>query len=229
MTKIQELLFQNEDCEYKDFHAKLMPTICKEKIIGVRVPVIRKLAKDLFVNEIELVNNFFNELPHKYYEENNLHAFLIEQIKDFDECLSLTEKFLPFIDNWATCDSFKPKVFKKNLPAVLDFSKKWLKSSEVYTIRFGIGCLMNYFLDDEFSPTYFDLVCNVKSDEYYVKMMQAWYFATALTKQYNSALQVIKEKKLDLWTHNKAIQKAIESYRISTEYKTQLRAMKRLS
>ena len=227
MTHIQKLLFENQDLIYKDFHARLMPTISKDKIIGVRIPILRKLAKDLYKTEHSLVNDFLKELPHKYYEENNLHAFFIEQIKDFDECINLTENFLPFVDNWATCDSFKPKVFKKNLLAVLDFSRKCLKSSEVYTVRFGIGCLMNYFLDEHFLPEYFDLVLNVNNGDYYVKMMKAWYFATALAKQKNHALKIISEHKLDQWTHNKTIQKAIESYRISPDLKSHLRTMKR--
>lgn len=227
MTQIQNLLFQNQDLIYKDFHARLMPTISADKIIGVRIPVLRKLAKDLFKTEHDLVNDFLKVLPHQYYEENNLHAFFIEQIKDFDECISLTEKFLPFIDNWATCDSFKPKVFKKNLPAVLEFSKNWLKSSDVYTVRFGMGCLMNYFLDEDFLPEYFDLILNVNMDDYYIKMMKAWYFATALAKQFNFAINIIKENKLDQWTHNKTIQKAIESFRIPSDIKVQLRTMKR--
>ena len=226
MTKIQEMLFQNQDLKYKEFHAKLMPTINPKSIIGVRTPVIRTLAKDLFKNNSELVNNFFLELPHKYYEENNLHAFLIEQIKDFSECVLQTQKFLPFIDNWATCDSFKPKTFKKNLPQLLELSKNWIKSRHTYTCRFGMGCFMNYFLDDQFSQAFFDLILSIKNNDYYIKMMKAWYFATALAKQYDSALKILQSNRLDQWTHNKTIQKAIESYRISEEKKEVLRELK---
>ena len=226
MTKIQSILFENQDTKYKDFHAKLMPTISKDTIIGVRIPILRKLAKDLFKAEPKLVADFFQELPHKFYEENNLHAFFLELITDFDKCIVETEKFLPFIDNWATCDSFKPKIFKKNLLQVLEFAKKWINSSHTYTIRYGIGCLMNYFLDKDFSKEYYDLILNVKSDEYYIKMMKAWYFATALAKQYESAITVLENHQLDQWTHNKTIQKAIESYRIPTETKDYLRKLK---
>lgn len=166
------------------------------------------------------------ELPHKYYEENNLHAFLIEQIKDFSECVLQTQKFLPFIDNWATYDSFKPKTFKKNLPQFLELSKNWIKSSQTYTCRFGMGCFMNYFLDDHFSQAFFDLILSVKNNDYYIKMMKAWYFATALAKQYDSALKILQSNRLDQWAHNKTIQKAIESYRISEEKKEVLRNLK---
>jgi hypothetical protein len=184
------------------------------------------LAKDLFKNNFELVSNFFLELPHKYYEENNLHAFLIEQIKDFSECVLQTQKFLPFIDNWATCDSFKPKTFKKNLPQLLELSKTWIKSPHTYTCRFGMGCLMNYFLNDQFSHDYFDLILSIQNDDYYIKMMKAWYFATALAKQYDSAIKILQKNRLDQWTHNKTIQKAIESYRISEEKKEVLKKLK---
>ncbi len=225
MTQIQNLLFQKQDSAYKDFHSKLMPTISNEKIIGVRTPVLRKLAKELFKTEQPLVKEFFLELPHEYYEENNLHAFLIEQIAGFSECAAQTEKFLPFIDNWATCDSFRPKVFKKNLPQVLELSKKWIRSNYTYTIRFGIGCFMNYFLDEQFSPEHFDLVLGVKNENYYIKMMKAWYFATALAKQYESAVKVLENHRLDRWTHNKTIQKAVESYRITAEQKVELKKL----
>ena len=225
MTKIQEMLFQNQDLKYKEFHAKLMPTINPESIIGVRTPVIRTLAKDLFKNNFELVNNFFLELPHKYYEENNLHAFLIEQIKDFSECVLQTQKFLPFIDNWATCDSFKPKTFKKNLPQLLELSKTWIKSSHTYTCRFGMGCFMNYFLDDQFSPDYFDLILSIKNNDYYIKMMKAWYFATALAKQWSDTIPYIEQRMLPADVHKKTIRKAIESYRITAEQKAHLRQL----
>ena len=226
MERIQNILFQNQDLVYKDFHAKLMPTIEKDTIIGVRIPILRKLAKELNKTEPELVQIFFQELPHKYYEENNLHAFLIEQITNFSECILQTENFLPHINNWATCDSFKPKIFKQNLPQLLEYSKKWMTSNKIYTIRFGIGCLMNYFLDENFSTDLFDLVLNIKNDDYYIKMMKAWYFSTALIKQYNSAIKILENQKLDTWTHNKTIQKAIESYRLSDKTKKILKNIK---
>lgn len=226
MTKIQTILFENQDLNYKNFHGKLMPNISPNTIIGVRIPILRKLAKDLFKTEPNLVADFFQELPHKFYEENNLHAFLLEQITDFEKCVFETERFLPFIDNWATCDSFKPKIFKKNLPKILELSKKWINSNHTYTIRYGIGCFMNYFLDKAFVPDFLDLVLNVKNDEYYIKMMKAWYFATALAKQHENTIKILETHKLDQWTHNKTIQKAIESYRIPLETKDYLRKLK---
>ena len=171
--------------------------------------------------------SFLDELPHKFFEENQLHAFIISEIKDYDECILYLNKFLPYVDNWATCDQMSPKVFKKNHSKLLDQIKVWIKSSKTYTIRFGIGMLMQYYLDDDFKLEYLEMVSNIKSDEYYVNMMIAWYFATALAKQYDSTIKIIEGKKLDVWTHNKTIQKAIESYRITFEQKDYLRSLKR--
>lgn len=224
ILKIQKRLFELQDISYRDFHSKLMPTIEKEKVIGVRVPVLRDFAKELFKNGN--YKEFMMDLPHKYYEENNLHAFLIEQIRDFDDCIKETEKFLPYIDNWATCDMLRPKVFKKYLTELLGRIKVWVKKDECYTVRFGIEMLMCYFLDDYFEEEYPELVSHISSDEYYINMMISWYFATALSKKYDKILPYIKDKKLPRWVHNKAIQKAIESRRISKEQKNYLKTLK---
>lgn len=221
---IQSRLFELQDLEYRDFHAKLMPNIEYENIIGVRVPNVRALAKNYFKEEAS--KEFVKCLPHKYYEENNLHAFLLEQIKDFNECVEAVDVFLPYVDNWATCDSCRPKVFGKHLEELLPWIKKWLKSKNTYEVRFGIEMLMNFYLDDAFEEKYLIWVSEVKSEEYYIKMMIAWYFATALAKQYETTLSYIEEKKLSDWTHNKAIQKAVESYRITAQQKEYLRSLK---
>lgn len=224
MNKIQNKLFEMQDLEYKAFHSKLMPTIDEDKIIGVRIPVLRKFANE-FAKSVE-VEKFIADLPHAYYEENNLHAFVLEKTKDFDLAVKLTEKFLPYIDNWATCDMFSPKVFKKNKDKILELAKKWMKSEHTYTVRYGIGVMMRYFLEEDFKEEYLELVASVKSGEYYVNMMIAWYFATALAKQYESAVKYIREKRLDVWVHNKAIQKAVESYRVPNETKEYLKTLK---
>lgn len=224
MTQIQKQLFAMQDLEYKDFHSKLIPNINPKLVIGVRTPELRKFAKSLSSDESK---DFMAKLPHEYYDENNLHAFLIEQIKDFDECISALNKFLPFVDNWATCDMMRPKVFKKHLPELLEQIKIWIESADAYTVRFGLGMLMCYYLDDEFEMEYLNLAASVKSEEYYVKMMVAWFFATALAKQYDAAIDFIENRHLDKWVHNKSIQKAAESYRITKEQKDYLKTLKR--
>lgn len=224
MNSIQKKLLEMQDIEYKNFHSKLMPTIDDERIIGIRVPALRKFAKTLFKQDIK--NSFMNNLPHYYYEENNIHAFLIERIDDFDEALEETNKFLPYIDNWATCDMFSPKVFGKNKERLIEEIKKWLSSSEPYTIRYAIGMLMRYFLDEDFKSEYAQWVAAVKTDEYYVKMMKAWYFATALAKQYDIAVTYISNHVLDETEHRMTIQKAIESHRISDTRKQILKKYK---
>lgn len=224
MTKIQQELFEMQDLKYRDFHSRLMPNIDKERIIGVRTPQLRKFAAQL--GKRGEAEEFIKSLPHKYYEENNLHAMLIERIKDYDEAMAETERFLPFIDNWATCDMFKPKVFAKNKDKLIDKIYEWLGSDRTYTVRYAIGLLMSLFLDDDYDVRYMKDVAAVKSDEYYVNMMIAWYFATALTKQYSDASEIIKKRRLEPWTHNKAIQKAIESRRISNDAKEKLRKLK---
>lgn len=221
---IQNELFKMQDKNYKNFHSKLIPTIDSDLIIGVRTPVLRKFAKEF--SKTSESKEFIGNLPHKYYEENNLHAFIIEQIKDFDEALEETEKFLPYIDNWATCDSFLPKIFKKNTDKLLPYVKKWITSDKTYTIRYGIGVLMSLYLDNEFKAEYLKLAASVKSDEYYVNMMIAWYFATALAKQYDYAVPFITEYKLAPWIHNKTIQKSVESLRITKDTKEFLKSYK---
>lgn len=219
---IEKKLLSMQDIEYKNFHKKLMPTISEYSIIGIRVPELRKFAKEIYGTEEAA--EFMSELPHKFYEENNLHAFLIEQIKDFDEAIRKTEEFLPYIDNWATCDGFFPKVFVKNHDKLIPKIKVWLGSDKPYTVRYAIGLLMKCFLDDDFKPEYPKMAADVKSDEYYVKMMQAWYFATAIAKQYDAVIKYFTEKKLDVWVHNKSLQKAIESRR--TDNKEYLKKLK---
>ncbi len=218
-------LFEMQDLKYRDFHSRLMPTVPKELIIGVRTPDLRKFAGK--IAKTPIAEDFMRKLPHKYYEENNLHAFLIEQIRDYDKCVEEINRFLPFVDNWATCDMLRPKVFKKHLPELLGEIKKWLKSDETYTVRFGIECLMCYYLDENFSPEYPKIVSEIHSGEYYIKMMQAWYFATALAKRYDEIVPYLEQNKLDSDTHNKTIRKAVESCRITDGQKAFLKTLKR--
>ena len=220
-------LFELQDKKYRDFQIKLIPTTSPDNVIGVRTPDLRKYAKEL-VKEDNYAS-FLDSLPHKYFDENQLHAFIISEIKDYDKCIQYINRFLPYIDNWATCDQLSPKVFKKHHDKLIEQIKNWLSSKETYTIRFGIGMLMNYYLDDDFKKEYLKLVCNIKSNEYYVNMMRAWYFATALAKQYNVVIPYIEKQKLDSWTHNKTIQKALESYRITPEQKEYLKKLKNLA
>ena len=224
MTQIQKRLFEMQDLKYRDFHSRLMPNIDKDLVIGVRTPQLRKFAAE--VSKSGGAAEFIKVLPHKYYEENNLHAMLIEHIKDYDATIIETERFLPFIDNWATCDMFKPKIFNRNKDKLIDKIYEWMDSDSVYTVRYAIGMLMKFFLDEDFDTKYLDTAAAVKSDEYYINMMIAWYFATALAKQYDDAIKVIENRRLDPWTHNKAIQKAIESYRIDKGTKDYLRLLK---
>lgn len=225
MTDIQKNLFALQDLKYKEFHQKLMPTIDKNTVIGVRVPLLRKYVKSLDYNKNA---EFIKTLPHIYYEENNVHAFLIEQIKDFDKCIDELETFLPYIDNWATCDMLTPKCFKKNTERLLPYIQKWIKSEHAYTVRFAVNMLMKFFLDENFKKEYSDMVKNIFSEEYYVNMVRAWYFATALSKHHEIVLPYLLKNQLDTWTHNKTIQKAIESYRITKEQKEYLKKLKRL-
>jgi len=217
-------LLSLQDLTYKEFHCKLMPTVDPDTVIGVRTPQLRKLAKEIYGSSDAAT--FLNSLPHQYYDENNLHGFLLEKIKDYDECITRLNEFLPHINNWATCDFISPKIFKKHLPKLLSQIKVWLASDHVYTVRFGIGMLMKFFLDEAFTLEYPEIVAGLRSDEYYINMMIAWYFATALAKQYEAILPYIEEHRLDAWTHNKAIQKAIESLRITPEQKSYLRTLK---
>ena len=227
IEEIKDYLLKNQDLQYKQFHSSLMPTINSEVVIGIKVPILRNYTKELLKKyATQSFIPFFKDLPHQYYEENNIHAFLIEKINNYDECLFQLEQFLPYIDNWATCDMLNPKVFSKNKDKLLKKINEWIKTSHTYTIRFGIGMLMRYFLDKDFNSSYLELVYSIKSEEYYVNMMKAWFFATALTKQYDATLPIIQNKKLDTWTHNKAIQKAIESFRVPAEHKQYLKTLK---
>ena len=222
--RVQKQLFELQDLQYRDFQAKLLPTIEKETIIGVRMPVLRKFAKGY--GKTEEAKEFLKILPHQYYDENNLHGLLIEQIKDYDRCLAELERFLPYIDNWATCDMLSPKIFRKHLPYIYERIKKWLQSDHEYTVRFGIVTLLGFYLDDAFDPEMLSLVANIESEKFYVKMAAAWYFSIALVKQYEVTLPYIQKQILEPWTHNKAIQKALESRRISPEKKEYLRNLK---
>ena len=224
MTEIQQRLFALQDGGYRDFHAALMPTVDKALVIGVRMPALRALAREL--KGTEQAAAFMAELPHRYYEENNLHAALIGHIRDFDGCMAALEIFLPYVDNWATCDMMNPKALAKDKAALLERIRLWLQSSHTYTVRFGMEMLMNHFLEEDFREEYLALVASVQSEEYYIRMMQAWYFATALAKQYEAAVQYLEQRKLGVWVHNKTIQKARESYRISDEQKEYLKSLK---
>lgn len=221
---ITDRLFEMQDTGYRDFQRRLMPDIPKEKVIGVRTPALRKLAKELAGTEEAAA--FILQLPHKYYEEDNLHTFLICEMKDYDDCMAEVERFLPYIDNWATCDCFTPKVFKKHRAEVYEKIKQWLGSAETYTVRFGIVTLMDY-LKTDFEKQMLSLVADIRSEEYYINMATAWYFSMALVWQYNAALPYLTEERLDKWTHNKSIQKATESRQIDDKTKEYLLTLKR--
>lgn len=222
--EIREALLAKQDTAYRDFQAKLIPTIDKETVIGVRTPELRKMAKQ-FAKQEE-IGAFLAELPHSYFEENQLHAFIVAERKDFAQCMEELTAFLPYVDNWATCDQMSPKVFKKHRQELMPYIREWIASGETYTVRFGVGMLMQHFLDEDFDLAYPGMVSEIRSEEYYVNMMIAWYFATALAKQYEAVLPYIEEKRLETWTHNKAIQKAVESYRITPEQKGYLKGLK---
>ena len=222
--KVQKQLMAMQDLKYRDFQCKFMPTVASDTVIGVRTPELRKFAKEF--SKKPDVDEFLKILPHKYYEENNLHGFLIETIKDYDRVITELDAFLPYVDNWATCDLMRPKIFQKHLEELLGKIKEWINDDHTYTIRFGIEMLMSFYLDEQFCPEFLELVSYVQSEEYYVNMMVAWYFATALAKQYDDTLPYIEQHRLSKWTHNKAIQKAVESYRISDGQKTYLRTLK---
>ena len=209
---------------YRDFQRKLVPTVPKESILGVRTPDMRKIAKEIAgTTEAE---QFLLELPHSFYEENLVHFFLIAMIRDFDDCVKAVEAFLPYVDCWPVCDQSSPKVFTKNHARLLPLIKKWIASEHVYTIRFGIRMLMNEFLGEDFSPEYLEWVASVHGEDYYIRMMVAWYFATALAKQYNESIVYIEQRRLDPWTHKKAIQKAVESFRVTDEHKDYLKSLR---
>jgi 3-methyladenine DNA glycosylase AlkD len=218
---VYEMLLEAKDDKYRDFQVKLVPNVSPDTIIGVRTPDMRKIAKEVF-NSPEK-DEFLKELPHKYYEENLVHFFIIAMIKDFDECIEKVEEFLPYVDCWPVSDQATPKSFKKNHAKLLPYIKNWIASDHVYTARFGIRMLMNEFLDDDFKDEYLELVASKEGDDYYLKMMVAWYFATALAKKYDESVKYIEGRKLDDWIHKKAIQKAVESFRVTDEHKEHLK------
>ena len=221
---IVKRLFGMQDITYREFQASLMPTVDKDKIIGVRTPLLRSFARE--IKGSGEAQSFMKVLPHGYYEENNLHGFLIEYIRDIDECISALNEFLPYVDNWATCDSMNPKVLKVYPERTLLEIEKWLSSEHTYTVRYGIKKLMDHYLDEHFDEKYLDTVAGIESDEYYIKMMKAWYFATALAKHYDETVIYLEKKELPLWEHNKTVQKALESYRVSEEHKNELRKLR---
>ena len=221
---IRETLLSLQDGEFAAFQARLLPNIAPERIIGVRTPELRKLAKQLRGSSDG--EAFLKALPHDFFEENNLHAFLLCETKDFERCVQAVEEFLPYVDNWATCDQLRPKAFARNKQALLPHIRSWLDSDREYIRRFGIGMLMSHFLDEDFREEYLRWVSDIHSEEYYVNMMIAWYFATALAKQYEAALPFIENRRLDPWVHNKTIQKALESLRVSDERKIYLKTLK---
>lgn len=224
IIQIQNDLFSMRDLSYRAFHSRLIPTVSPDAIIGVRTPQLRRYAKQLAKTPNAAL--FLRTLPHTYYEENNLHAFLIELHKDYEQVLDELNTFLPFVNNWATCDAMSPRVLRSHTqelyPQVLD----WMHSTHTYTIRYGIGTLLRHYLDEHFQPEHLTVVSSISSEEYYVNMMIAWYFATALAKQYPAAIPYLTERKLPQWVHNKTIQKALESYRISPETKQYLRTLR---
>ena len=224
LTKLQKQLFELQDLKYRDFHSKLMPETDKGTVIGIRTPVLRKFAKE-FAGTSE-AEAFLRQLPHRYYEENNLHMMLITGIKDYEKCMEEIQRFLPCIDNWATCDYPAPKCFARHKDQVLEEAKRWISSGETYVIRYGIGMLMRLFLDEDFSSEYLEMTAAVQSQEYYVNMMIAWYFATALAKQWDATVPYIEQHKLSDWVHRKTVQKAVESYRITPEQKEYLKGFR---
>jgi 3-methyladenine DNA glycosylase AlkD len=221
---IREELFRMQDLKYRDFQVRLIPTVNADRVIGVRTPMLRKYARQISIRED--IEAFLSDLPHKYFDEDQLHAFILGAMKDYGRCINEVNRFLPYINNWATCDQLAPGIFKKHRQELQDNIKIWLRSDHAYTVRFGIGMLMQHFLDEAFDSEYLDTVAGIRSREYYVNMMVAWFFATALAKQYDAAVRVIEDRRLDGWTHNKTIQKALESYRITPERKAYLRSLK---
>ena len=222
--EITKRLFELQDEKYADFQAKLTPGIPRESFIGVRVPQVRTLAKSYY-KDLESAD-FLQELPHQYYDENMLHGLVLSEMKDFEACVKAVDAFLPYVDNWAVCDIMSPKVFRKHKEELLPVIKRWVASDQVYTCRFGIEMLMSHYLDQDYKPEYLEIVAAVRSEEYYVNMMIAWFFATALAKQWDTVIPYIEEKRLEPWVHNKTIQKARESYRITPEQKEYLKGLK---
>lgn len=225
MAFIDELMKLKDD-EYADFQAKLTPNVARERFIGVRVPDVRKLAKELYKNDRDGVDAFLNSLPHATYDEDMLHGVLLSEFKDYEECVKRVDEFLPYVDNWAVCDIMSPKVFKKHLEPLREKIREWAASDHVYTKRFGVEMLMSFYLDEHFKPEYLEIPATVTGEDYYIKMMLAWFYATALAKQWDATIPYIENKRLADWTHNKTIQKARESYRITDEQKEYLKSLK---
>ena len=223
-TEIREALYPLRDEKYRAFQARLIPNIAPETIIGVRTPALRSLAKQMY--RAGDYGPFLAELPHRCFDENQLHAFILSEMYDFEACIKETCRFLPFVDNWATCDQLSPKAFKRNRQRLLTYIPVWLASGQTYTVRFAIGMLMAHFLDGDFDNACLDMVAEVRSEAYYVNMMRAWYFATALAKQYEAAVPYMENRRLDAWTHNRTIQKSVESFRISPERKEYLKSLR---
>ena len=226
---IQKRLFELQDCKYAEFQSALIPNIARDTVIGVRIPLLRKLAKEIAKSPdgMRSIKDFMLRIPHDYYEEDLLHCLFVSQIKDYKECLVRVNEFLPYITNWAVCDIFQPAVFKTHHTQLINEIPVWIASEKPYTCRFGMEQLMLHFLDKDFKPEYLELPAAVRSEEYYVNMMTAWFFATALAKQWDASIPYLEQHKLDRWTHNKTIQKGIESYRITNEQKEYLRSLKR--
>ena len=222
--EIRAELFRLRDENYRDFQAKLIPGMEPNTMIGVRTPALRAYAKEL--SKRPDIGEFTGAMPHRYFDENQLHAFILSEMKDYEECVRAVDRFLPFVDNWATCDQLSPKVFGKHHASLLSWIETWLASGETYTVRFGIGMLMQHYLDADFDPAYPIWVAAIQSEEYYINMMRAWYFATALAKQYDAVLPYLEEQRFDAWTQNKTIQKAVESCRITDEQKAYLKTLK---
>lgn len=221
---VYEMLLSAKDEQYQAFQAKLVPNIPPEKILGVRTPKMREIAKQVAGSPER--DSFLKSLPHEYYEENLIHFFVISLMKDFDECVKAVEAFLPYVDCWPVSDQATPKSFCKNHARLLPYIRKWIDSDHIYTARFGMRMLMNEFLGDDFKEEYLSWVADKKGEDYYLKMMQAWYFATALAKQYDASVKYIEERKLDEWVHKKAIQKAVESFRVSDAHKEYLKSFR---
>ena len=226
MTKIQEILYQHQDEKYGDFLSKLVPTLPREKFIAIRSPEFKKIIKEVHSQAEEEIESFMKTLPHEFQEENTLQVMLIGEIKDYDKCLASLEQFLPFVDNWAISDGINPKVFNKNHNQIIKKIPQWLEDEKPYTKRVAMLFLMKYFLNEDFKPEYLSWVAKIRSEEYYVNMMTAWLFAEALTKQWDVAIEFLKTPQLAPWTHNKAIQKARESFRITPEQKEYLKNLK---
>lgn len=224
IKELEQELFEMQDLKYREFHSRLMPGIDKETIIGIRMPLLRKFTRE-FAKKSE-AECFLRALPHRYYEENNMHMMIVSWIKDYDTCLFEVEKFLPYVNNWATCDLPAPKCFAKHKEELLPEIRRWIASEKTYTIRYGIGMLMSFYLDEDFNSEYLKLAANIRSDEYYVNMMIAWYLATALAKQWEATIPYLEGRCLPEWVHRKTIQKAIESYRITPEQKVYLRSLR---